>query len=158
MAKIIVSNAKRISVNFSELELKKYSPIAGYTVSHMKRLFVNWSLPLMTWQSHDVRCVDDVLEMLRLIGQWQGKLQDKKPRFNGHAHPATILRDLGLRDQKIRFPVFAKQSAPYVQWERNEQYTGWLIHGFSFNDDLPSLGACFSALTALKNEYTKMLK
>lgn len=158
MAKVIISNAKRIMVAFSEMELKKYNFVEAYTISHYKRLFVNWSLPLMTWTSHDQRCVDDVLEALRLIGKWQGKLQDRQPRFNGHAHPPTILRDEGLRDQKIRFPVFAKQSAPYVQWERNEMYTGWMIHGYSFNDDLPSLGAYFSALTALKEAYTKMLR
>lgn len=158
MAKVLISNSRRFSAAFSEMKLKKFSPIEARTTEHLKRLFVNWTLPLMTWQSQDQRCIDDVLDMLRALGQWQGKLQDKKPRFNGHAHPPTILRDNGLTDQKIRFPVFAKQSAPYVQWERNEQYTGWMIHGFTFNDDLPSLGAYFSALTALKKEYTKMLR
>lgn len=158
MAKLMLSNTKRISVAFSEMELKKYGPVTAYSVKHLKRLFVNWTLPLMTWQSHDVRCVDDVLGMLRLIGNWQGKLQDRQPRFGGHAHRATILRDNGLTDQKIRFPVFAKQSAPFVQWERNEVYTGWMIHGFTFNDDLSSIGAYFAALTKLKNEYVKMLR
>jgi hypothetical protein len=157
MAKIIISNAKRFSAVFSERTLALYNPVSGYTVEYFKRLFVNWSLPLLTWNSHDVKCVEDILDMLRLVGQWQGKLQDAKPRFNAHAHPPTILRDNGLKDQKVRFPVFAKQSAPYVQWVRDEeQGSRWLVHGYAFNNDLPSLGAYFSALSKLKDEFLKI--
>ena len=156
MAKFVVNNSSRFSIFFSDLSLKEFGPVTGYTVKHAKRIFINWTLPLLTWSSHDVRCVEDVLDMLKKIGNWQGKIQDRQPKFGGHAHKPTILRDNGLDDQKIRFPVFAKQSAPYVQWVRDVDGSRWLVQGFTFNDDLPSLGAYFAALTKLKGEWGKM--
>lgn len=159
MARIILNNKGRISLRFSERALAGYGTITAYSIQYGKRLFVNWSLPLLVWSSHDVRCVEDVLDLLKKIGNWQGKLQDRQPKFGGHAHKPTILRDNGLADQKIRFPVFAKQSAPYVQWVRNEdEGSRWLVHGFTFNDDLPSLGAYFAALTKLKAAWQKINK
>lgn len=157
MARIVANNKNRIGVRFSERTLADYGVISAYSVKYGKRLFVNWTLPLLMWNSHDGRCVEDVLDLLKKIGNWQGALQDRQPKYGGHAHKPTILRDNGLQDQKIRFPVFAKQSAPYVQWVRNEdEGSRWLVHGFAFNDDLPSLGAYFAALTKLKAEWVKM--
>lgn len=159
MAKVIASNDGRFQAVFSEREFSKYNPIRAQVVKYQKRVFVNWSLPLMTWDGHDVRCVEDILDMLKKIGNWQGRLQDKQPLFGGHAHKPTILRDNGLHDQKVRFPVFAKQSAPYVQWVRNDdEGSRWLVHGFSFNDDIPSIGAYFAAITKLKTEFIKINK
>jgi len=159
MAKIIVSNQVRFSAEFSELELREFGSVVGVVtrLPKQKKIFVNWSLPLLTWSGHDIRCAEDVLDMLRKAANWQGKLQNAQPKLGGHAHKPTILRDNGLRDQKIRFPVFAKQSAPFVQWVRNEDDDSqWLVHGYTFNDDLPSVGAYFAALTKLKEEYVKM--
>ena len=142
---------------FEEDELQEFGAVSGYVVRRNRRIFVNWSLPLLTWSGHDIRCAEDVLDMLRKAANWQGKLQNAQPKLGGHAHKPTILRDNGLRDQKIRFPVFAKQSAPFVQWVRNEDDDSqWLVHGYTFNDDLPSVGAYFAALTKLKEEYVKM--
>ena len=142
---------------FEEDELQEFGAVSGYVVRRNRRIFVNWSLPLLTWSGHDIRCAEDVLDMLRKAANWQGKLQNAQPKLGGHAHKPTILRDNGLKDQKIRFPVFAKQSAPFVQWVRNEDDDSqWLVHGYTFNDDLPSVGAYFAALTKLKEEYVKM--
>ena len=142
---------------FEEDELQEFGAVSGYVVRRNRRIFVNWSLPLLTWSGHDIRCAEDVLDMLRKAANWQGKLQNAQPKLGGHAHKPTILRDNGLKDQKIRFPVFAKQSAPFVQWVRNEDDDSqWLVHGYTFNDDLPSVGAYFAARTKLKEEYVKM--
>ena len=157
MAQIISNQKNLFRIQFSEMELAPYGVITVSTVKRGPRVFVNWALPLLTWDSHDARCADDILDALKKIGNWQGKLQDRQPKYGGHSHKPTILRDNGLKDQKIRFPVFAKQSEPYVQWVRDtEQGSRWLVHGFTFNDDLPSLGAYFAALTKLKSEWVVM--
>lgn len=160
MAKIIVSNQMRFYAEFSEMEFREFGSVLGVVtrLPKQKKVFVNFTLPLLTWSGHDVRCVEDVLDMLRKMGNWHGKLQDRQPKFGGHAHKPTILRDNGLSDQKVRFPVFAKQSAPYVQWERTDDGSRWLVHGYAFNDDLPSIGAYFAALTRLKKEFLKINK
>lgn len=156
MAKVLVSNQYRLSVAFSEKTLAVYGPVQATVTKYAKRLFVNWALPLLTWDDHDVRCAEDAIDLIRKFGIWQGRLQDKQPRFNAHAPEPTILRDEGLNDQKIRYPVFMKQSAPYVQWTRDADGARWLVQGFSFNDDLPSVGAYFSAMTKLKEQYVIM--
>lgn len=156
MAKIIASNKSRIVVAFSEPALRKYGKVTAYAFKYYNRIFVNWNLPLITWGRQDLRCAEDILDLIRKVANWQARLQDKNTRFNAHSHKPTIRRDNGLTDQKIRIPVFAKESAPFVQWVRDENGSQWLVHGYTFNDDIPSAVAYYAALRTLVDMWREM--
>lgn len=156
MAVVKINNKSTFVVCFQQRELGD-GFVEASAVRKNKLIFVNWTLPLLTWSGHDIKCVEDILDMIKRVANWQGKIQNVQPKLGAHAHKPTILRNNGLKDQKIRFPIFAKQSAPFVQWVRNEEEDSqWLVHGYTFNNDLPSAGAYFAALTKLKEEYVAM--
>lgn len=149
MAIAKVQTNVRCLVLFNERELAGYR-IEARAVRYNRRIFVNFSLPYMKWQSHERRCAVDVIEGLKLVGKWQAGLQEKQTGFNAHAHKPTIFRNNGLADQKVRFPVFANHSVPHVQFVRGEDgYAEWNVMGFYFNDDLPSVRAYVAAISAL---------
>lgn len=155
MAKIKINQNNRLVVEFSEREFSGQMIVAT-AVRHRKRIFVNWGLPLLTWDAHDIRCVEDILDAIRKVGNWQSKLQGQNVRWGAHAHKPTILRNNGLSDQKVRYPVFAKQSEPYVQWKRDDEGSEWLVQGYFFNDDLPSAAAYYAALRNLKDRFVEI--
>lgn len=150
-----VKNLKKLEIKFHAAELREFT-ITGmtYTVGKGKnaRLFVNVSLPWLTWETHAQECAKEVLDALKLAAKWQGDLQGKQPTINSHAHPATIQRDNGLLDRKVRFPVFATTSEPYVQYVRDENGERWDVQGYFFSDSLPGIGAYYAALRQLADE------
>ena len=150
-----VKNQKKLEIKFHTSELRRFT-ITGlvYTVGKGKnaRRFVNVSLPWITWETHGQECARELADALRMAAKWQGDLQDKQPTLTAHAHPPTIDRDNGLLDQKVRFPVFATTSEPYVQYTRDENGERWDVQGYFFSDSLPGVCAYYAALRKLADE------
>lgn len=151
---VIAKSPKRIVIKFHALELRPYL-INGHTYEvgkgKAKKLFVNITIPWLTWTSHGKECAGEVLEALRVVAQWQGKLQDKQPRLNSHAHKPTIDQTNG-HYRKLRYPVYFDRDEPYVQFERGEEETRWDVGGMFIQDNLPAIGLLFSALQKLDSE------
>lgn len=156
---VVIKNGSRIVVKFNASELRQYS-ITGYTYEVGKgkgrRLFVNVSIPWLTWNTHEQECAAEILEALRMVAKWQGDLQDKQPTLNSHAHKPTIYRNNSLVDQKIRYPIYANTSYPYVQFERFDGGVRWDVHGQFLSDSLPGVCATFIALQKLAAEVRNL--
>lgn len=155
----VIKNGSRIVVKFHNLELRQYR-IEGMTYEVGKgkgrRLFVNVSIPWLTWSTHEQQCAEEILEALRVVAKWQGDLQDKQPTLNAHAHKPTIYRNNSLVDQKIRYPIYANTSAPYVQFNRDDSGVRWDVHGQYLSDSLPGVCATFIALRRLATEVKSL--
>lgn len=158
MARIKQSNEKKgIYVQFQERELRQYDGIRATVVFSRGKPFVNFNLPYITWQGHDKRVCSELIDALKMVGNFSAKVTGKNAGgWNGHAHPATIDRNNGLTDQKVRFPVFKYHSDPHVQFltgqdPSGETYIEWNIDGHYFNDDIPAIRAYVAALTDLQD-------
>lgn len=148
-------NSKKIEIKFHAAELRRFTIVGmTYTIGKGKhaRLFVNVSLPWLTWTTHAQECAKEVLDALKMVAKWQGDLQKKQPTLNAHAHKPTIDRNNGLQDRKYRFPVFANTSEPYVQFTSDENGERWDVQGYYFSDSLPAIGAYYAALRALADK------
>lgn len=144
MAIIKINNLKRIVVNFQEEELRPYIGIEARVTTWQKKNFVNFALPFITWQGHDLRVARDLIDALQKVGNFAAKVKGARAGWNAHAHEPTI-----LREDKIRVPVYANHSEPYVQVERVDGFVKWTVQGHYFNDDLPSVVAYVAALSKL---------
>lgn len=151
MAKIKISTQNKIVVVFQSRELARYSGLTGLVERHNGVTYVNTYLPFMTWQGHDTQVVEDVIEAVKLLGNYAMRMQGQDISWSSFAHPATI-----MRPEKIRFPVYALHSDPHVQAERipvvgKEGFVKWSVDGHFFNSDVPSMRAYVAALTKLRD-------
>lgn len=144
MAIIKVNTATRCVVAFQERELSVYRWLEAGVVKWQKKSFVNFASPFITWQGHDLRCAVDLIDALKKIGNFAAKIKGTRAGWNAHAHEPTI-----NRSDKIRVPVYANHSEPFVQVERLDGVVKWTVQGHYFNDDLPSAVAYVAAITKL---------
>ncbi len=144
MAITKVNTATRCVVAFQERELAGYRWLEAGVVKWQNKKCVNFALPFITWQGHDLRVARDLSDALKKVGNFQAKIKGTRANWNAHAHEPTI-----LREDKIRVPVYANHSEPYVQAERVDGYVKWSVQGHYFNDDLPSVVAYVAAVTKL---------
>lgn len=149
MAKIKVSTKKKIVVAFQERELRNYPLIQATIVAHQDAVFVDFALPYLTWQGHDRRVVEDIIDLLKKIGNYSARAKgNQSAGWKASTHKPTI-----STTNKIRIPVYARHSEPYVQAERGaDGFVKWSVMGHAFNDDLPSVAAYVAALTRLMTE------
>lgn len=149
MAKILVQSKSKIVVMLMEMELMRYGNLQMDIHGKLpQRVYCNAGLPFMTWQGHDGRVVNDIIDAIKKMGNYAAKIKGTKIGWGLTPWAATV-----RTERKIRFPVFAKHSEPYVQAERGDDgYVTWTMHGHYFNDDLPSMVAYVAALEKLKTE------
>lgn len=148
MALIRKSNIKKgIEVVYQEVELSPYVGLVAYVYPWQKKKFVNFSLPFMTWQGHDRRVAEDLIDALKKVGRFQQKVTGRRAAWNAHAHEPTI-----STPNKVRVPVYGNHSEPFVQVERGaDEFVKWTVKGHYFNDDLASVVAYVAAIQQLLN-------
>jgi hypothetical protein len=148
MAKIKITTRNKIVAVFQSRELARYGPQTAYIERYAGMVYVNYSLPFLTWHGNDVRVIEDLIEALKLIGNSASKVKGEGAGgWTGSAHPPTINHSL-----KIRYPVYAKHSDPHVQIERVNDFVKWSVDGHFFKDDIPSMRAYVAALTQLRDK------
>jgi len=146
MAVVKVNTNNKMVVAFQSKELAKYGRLTAFVERH-GGVFVNFSLPYIVWKGHDVQVIEDIISAIKLLGNFCAKVTTGKPvGWQAFSHPPTI-----LNESKIRLPVFANHSHPYVQAERTEDgYVHYTVEGYSFFNDVPSAKSYVGALTKLK--------
>ncbi len=149
MAKTLVQSKAKMVICLTEYELLRY----GYLQMDIhgklpQRVFCNVALPYMTWQGHDTRVVNDIIDAIKKLGNYAAKMKGTKTGWGLTPWKATV-----KTETKIRFPVFQKHSSPYVQAERRDDgFVVWSAQGHYFNDDIPSMVAYAAALEKLRTE------